>query len=120
MEPDYIKLYQEGLWRLHTLHPSTQKVLMLLLQRATSAEFGMTIMLNSMAKSNLCQDLEMNGPFLNHRLHELEEIGMIRFKSRGLYEINPRMFGKGDWLFIHKLRKTWPECKEDEDFTPLY
>lgn len=115
MEPDNIELYPEGLWRLYTLPPSTQKMLMMLLQRATSAECGMMIMLNSMVKSNLCRDLEVNGPLFNQRLRELEEIGMIRFKSRNLYEINPYMFGKGDWFFIYKLRKTWPECKDGED-----
>lgn len=111
-EPDHIKVYGEGLWRVCTLTVPTQKLIITLLRQATSAECGMMVMLNATVKSNLCKDLGMDGPSLNHKLRELEEIGMIRLRTRNLYEINPRMFGKGDWLFIQRLIKTWPPCQE--------
>ena len=113
-EPDHIKVYGEGMWRVCTLTVPAQKLIITLLRQATSAECGMTVVLNATVKVNLCRDLGLELSLLNHKIKELEEIGMIRLKTRNLYEINPRMFGKGDWMFIQRLIKTWPPCREDE------
>lgn len=113
-EPEHIKLYGEGIWRLCTLSVSAQKLMLTLLRRATSADCGMTVLLNSLVKSTICDDLEFKRQMLRHKLKELKDVGMIRLKSRNLYEINPRMFGKGDWIFISRLTKTWPECQESD------
>ena len=106
-EPDHIKVYGEGMWRVCTLTIPAQKLIITLLRQVTPAECGMRVMLNATAKSNLCKDLGMELSLLNHKLKELEEIGMIRLKTRNLYEINPWLFGKGDWIYVSRLRKTW-------------
>ena len=113
-EPYHVKIYLEGIWRFCTLSSPTQKMMLVLLQRATSAECGMMVVLNPLTRSILRNDLEFKPQAFQRSLKELEEVGMIRLKSRNLYEINPRMFGKGDWLFISRLTKTWPVCQESD------
>lgn len=114
-EPPYVKLYNEGMWRFCTLSSVAQRLMVLLVRQMTPAEFRMTLVMNATKKSILCQELDISPKTLVHTLRDLEQIGMIRFRARGLCEINPRMFGKGDWLFISKLRKTWPVCSEVEE-----
>ena len=120
MEPDHIKVYWEGLWRLCTLSHFTQKILITILRRMTSAECGMTVLMNASVKVTLCKQLEITGVVLNAKLKELKEIGMIRLRTRNLYEVNPHMFGKGDWVFIKRLQKTWVSCEGKNDGASSY
>lgn len=107
MEPDHIKIYAGGLERIQNLPPNLRGLLFEMLSRATPAECGLTVLMISTIKVQLSKNLGVTGAALNLQLRELEELELIRLKTRNLYEINPWLFGKGDWMYVSCLRKTW-------------
>ena len=106
-EPEYIKLYIQTIDTLN-LTSSMLNVLMALLRRAKPAddpECGMCVILVSHYKRQICNEVGLpNISSLDNILHKLTSTGLIIRIATGVYQINPFIFGKGDWKDISKLR----------------
>ena len=112
--PNYIRLYlDEVLSTLYDLPASCSTVLFGLLKKVSYAngndlEESMTVYINSSLKKDILEksDLISSTKTITNALHLLTQRGVIRHISRGKYQINPYLFGKGKWTDINELRMT--------------
>lgn len=104
-EPPYIKLYLDDIALLHNL-PKGSSALMMQLLRQVNYE-GL-INLNSSVKSKIATSLGYkNRQSVDNGLNKLCKEQLIRSIDRGVYEVNPHLFGKGDWATIFLRRENF-------------
>ena len=94
---------------ISSLPPLKYNLIRELEARASPAECGMLVLMNVQVKAQLDRTLGIDTPTLNEMLKELEELSLIRFRTRQLYDLNPFMFTKGDPAFVSRLRKNWTD-----------
>lgn len=106
-EPDYIKLYLQDVLYLSDMPTQYSAALMALLKRTSYAgdEFGMCVILNAAVKNVMCKELGYERrQSLDNVLQKLVK-GEILFRvERGIYRLNPYLFGRGPWADIAKIR----------------
>jgi hypothetical protein len=130
-ESDFVKMYLDDLALLKGLTPTEGNVLYELLKRM---DYNNEISLSTGAKKEICHALEMyskagrgkgfatlvddktNEPTpstnsLNGIINRLCEKEIFFKKDKGLYQVNPFLFGKGRWADIDNIRVT-------VDYTP--
>lgn len=106
-EPGFIKLYLQDILYLQGLSSQYYKVLMSLLRetRYASDEDGLCIALMSFTKKRILKELGWKKmQSLDNALHKLKEYQIIFPIDRGLFRLNPYLFGKGRWQDISKIR----------------
>lgn len=106
-EPAYVKLYFDCLGvaiRNEGLNESLNDMLLEVLKLGNYADEDQTVTLTSYQKKKICEKTGKS-------LRRLEQAITIWVKnkilirvSRGTYQINPWIFGKGEWRDISKLR----------------
>ena len=109
--PPFIRLYlNEALKTLYGLPPSCSTLLFNLLRHSNYANDpggAMTIYVNSSYKKDLIDESEIkNTHTLENSLSLLVKKQILIRVSRGKYQLNPWIFGKGNWTDIHELRMT--------------
>ena len=106
-EPSYIKLYLQDILYLSDMPKHHEKILFELLKRATYAgeKDGMQIALNASVKKRIATELGIqNIRSINNALSDLVKGKVLYRVDTGLYNLNPYLFGKGDWQDISRLR----------------
>lgn len=106
-EPSYIKLYLQDVLYLSDMPKHHEKILFELLKRATYAgeKDGMQIALNASVKKRIAAELGIqNIRSINNALSDLVKGKILYRVDTGLYNLNPYLFGKGDWQDISRLR----------------
>jgi hypothetical protein len=136
-ESDFVKMYLDDLSLLKGLTPTESNVLYELLKRM---DYDNMISLSTGSKKEICHALKMynkagrgkgfavlvddktNEPTpsinsLNGILNKLSEKEIFHRKDKGLFQVNPYLFGKGRWADIEEIRVTYsytPEGKKQE------
>ncbi len=108
-EPPFIKMYLEDILFLNGLSSQYHNVLNCLLKetRYASEEDGLCIVLASYTKKRILKELGWkNMQSLDNALHKLKQYNIIYSLDRGLYRLNPYLFGRGRWQDICKIRMT--------------
>lgn len=103
-EPSFIKLYLNDLCKLNDIPKSGNDTLNELLQLT---DYRNEIVLNSAIKERLCKALGIKKPSLDNNISKLTAQGILNRVARGIYMLNPHIFGKGKWQDIKKLRIEW-------------
>lgn len=103
-EPPYIKMYLEDLERLYKLPSSSSPVLYELLRQMN---YDGVINLNAAVKKRICEKVNYKKQSLDNYLSKLVTVGVFRKADRGVYQPDPHLFGKGDWMSIYKQREAW-------------
>ena len=103
-EPNYIKLYLRDLCKLNDIPKSGNDTLNELL---LLADYQNEIVLNSAVKGRICFTLGIKKPSLDNNISRLTKEGIIKRIDRGIYILNPNLFGRGDYQDIKKLRIEW-------------
>lgn len=106
-EPGFIKLYLQDILYLMGVSSQYYKVLLCLLRetRYASEEDGLCIALISYTKKRILKELGWrNMQSLDNAIHKLKEYKIIFPIDRGLFRLNPYLFGKGKWQDISKIR----------------
>ena len=106
-EPPYIKLYLQDILYLSDLPKTHDKVLLSLLQKATwaSAEYGMVVVLSAGMKRMMCEKLNLkNVRSINNVLTDFVKADILKRIDTGVYQLNPYLFGRGDWQDVAQLR----------------
>ena len=103
-EPAYIKLYLEDLERLYKLPTASSPVLYELLRQMN---YDGLINLNAAVKKRICEKVNYKKQSLDNYLSKLVATGIFRKADRGVYQPDPHLFGKGDWMSIYKQREAW-------------
>lgn len=106
-EPDYVKLYLQDILYLKDMPPQYSAVLLSLLKRASYAgdDLGMCVVLAPIIRKQICEEVNLKGPqSLANVLQKLVKGEILIWKDRGVYQLNPWLFGKGKWADISSLR----------------
>ncbi|MEX0598449.1 MAG: hypothetical protein WD512_18350 [Candidatus Paceibacterota bacterium] len=104
-EPPYIKLYLDDIAVLHNLPKGSSSLLHELLRQVN---YEGLINLNSSVKRKIKEALHYkNAQSVDNGLGKLCKEGLLRSVDRGVYEVNPHLFGKGDWATIFLRRENF-------------
>lgn len=106
-EPAYIKLYLKDLMYLSDMPKQYAELTMSLLKRVSYAgdADGLCVTLVSRTKKAICEELGWkNVSSLDNALQKLLKGKIIFRVDRGIFRMNPNLFGKGDWQDISRLR----------------
>jgi len=106
-EPDYVKLYLQDVLYLSDMPPQYGKLLLALLKRSSyaDAEQGMRIVLAPIIKREICQEVGYaTVQTFDNNLSKLVKGGLLYRVDRGVYCLNPYLFGRGAWTDIAELR----------------
>lgn len=105
-EPPYVKMYLDTILYLKDLPKGYNSILLALLKHMTYAdsEDGQCIFINSSMKKRIASSLEISISRIDNVLSELHRGEVLTRIDRGMYRVNPHLFGKGDWQDIARLR----------------
>lgn len=106
-EPDYIKLYLQDVLYLSDLPTQYASALMAIVKRVTYAgdDHGMCLILAPMIRDDMCKELGLkNRQSLANVLQKLVKGQILFHVGRGVYRLNPYLFGRGTWADIAKIR----------------
>lgn len=108
-EPEYIKLYLDTVLYISDLPKGYNSILLAFLNHMSYAsvknnEKGQLIYVNSSMKKNIANDLGVSVARLNQALTDFVKGEIFYRVDRGTYQVNPYLFGKGDWQDIKEIR----------------
>lgn len=106
-EPSFIKLYLNDILYLSDMPTKHSAVLYELLKRSTyaSEEDGMQVVVSAGLKQRIKDILGFkNISSINNAITDLVKGNILYRVGTGLYNFNPYLFGKGEWIDIAKLR----------------
>jgi len=107
VEPPYIKFYLQDILYLSDIPNKHESILYELLKRTTYAgdSNGMEVIVNSSLKRRIAKELKFkNIGSISNALTDLVKGKILIRKDVGIYQLNPYLFGKGDWQDISRLR----------------
>ena len=108
-EPDFVKVYLKDLLYLFGLPKYSMGVLLWMMQHVTYAsdKYGLCTALNSALKDDMKDALGIKHQgTIDNILSDLVKKNVIKRLGRGLYRLNPYLFGRGDWRDITDIRMT--------------
>lgn len=100
-EPDYIKLYIDGILLLTDLPKGLNDALQHLLQ---GMNYKNIVVLNAGIKRIIASDLGITTGRLNNIISQLAKKEIMQRIETGVYRFNPNIFGRGKWEDIKKIR----------------
>jgi len=101
-EPNYIKVYIQAVGLLHNLPNSADKILFELIKYVN---YDNEIIINKNVKERIAERLNISLSRVNMYISDLTKKNFLIRKARGVYILNPYVFGKGNWKDIYELRK---------------
>lgn len=113
-EPPYVKVYLGDLALLRTLPLYCWPVLLWLLQKAPYATQAPYFEIGSPTRAYIGEEMGIRSSSVNHAIADLVKHGAILRVRRGLYQLNPQLFGRGEWKEIAKLRAAVGRNATDE------
>lgn len=109
-EPDFVKIYLDCILSFKDLSKSLNPILIETLKYmsyANSPDGGQMIFLNSAIKKRIASALNLKIDRVNKAIKDFKDSGIFKHTERGAYQVNPIIFGKGDWKDIKKIRATF-------------
>lgn len=109
-EPPYVKLYLEDMLYMRDMPKSLSGLTYSLAKRSTYADNddGLCVYLPTYVKQQILEECGYEKmQSLNNALVKLCKGEIIRRLGTGAYQLNPYLFGRGDWKAIERIRMTW-------------
>lgn len=111
-EPDFVKLYLDHLGAFKGVQPSMNPILAEFLKRTTYANpddtnGGMLLLVNKVVKDFIAQKCGISTSRVNEALGDFVRKGYMQRIGTGAYQLNPLIFGKGEWKDISAIRATY-------------
>ena len=100
-EPAFVKLYLQDILYLSDLQPSQAGILYELIK---NLNYNNQIVLNPAIKKTICKSLDIQMSTLNNTITKFVKADILFRIDKGVYQLNPYLFGRGDWSNIYKLR----------------
>ena len=100
-EPPYVKLYLQDIGRLNGLNNSEQK---LVNELVFNMGFNNIVPSYKPVKEMIADKLGMKYNTLDKSIKELHRKGILIRKARGLYIMDPNIFGRGSWRDVKRIR----------------
>jgi hypothetical protein len=102
-EPAYVKLYLADIGKLKGLNQSEGDLMKELVR---NMGYNNMIPLYKPIKELIAKKIPMNYNTLEAAIKKLKEKGVLIPKARGIYIMDPNIFGRGKWKDIKKIRMT--------------
>lgn len=99
--PDFVQVFTKDLGYLKNVQPGDTKLLMGLFQ---FVDRNNEIVINSTRKKQISENIGISESSIGSSLTRLKKKQVLLSVGRGIYQLNPFIFGKGKWKQIHKLR----------------
>lgn len=109
-EPSYIKLYIDDILYMASIPKAYTPLVYELAKRASYAneEEGMCVALTGFIRQKICEKCGWKDTrIINNYLSKLIKGNIIKRLGTGTYQLNPHLFGRGEWKDIEKIRMTW-------------
>jgi len=101
-EDEYIKVYIKTIGILHNIPNSADKILFEILKYVN---YDNRIIITKPVKETIANRLNISLSRVNNYLTTLTKRNILIREDRGMYILNPYIFGKGNWYDIYKLRE---------------
>jgi hypothetical protein len=102
-EPDFIKLYTDDILRLKDVPKGMNGVILSLLKRMN---YQNEVYIISHVKKQIAEELDIKEVTIRKALDTFVKKEILIRKDRAVYMFNPKLFGRGSWEDIRKLRLT--------------
>jgi hypothetical protein len=111
-EPNYVKVYIDCLLTFKELSKSLNPILLEFLRHMSYADQneengGQIIYVNAQMKRNIAQKLNLKMDRLNQSLTQFVKSNIFKRLAPSTYQVNPNLFGKGEWGDIKAIRATF-------------
>lgn len=103
-EPPYVKLYIDDLGSILGLEKGEKRVLLSL---ACSIDYEGSVSVTSTRRQRLAERCQLSVKSFNNAISALATKGLIKVIGRGEYELNPKLFAKGDWRQVYARRRAF-------------
>lgn len=118
-EPNYVKVYVDTVIALLGKKKTSKEaeVLLILAKNMTYMNDANPnkVNIDKMLKQYIQEALGISEGALNNMITSFIKRDIIRRIGRGVYQLNPFMFAKGNWSAIRKIQMTW----SDEGFATV-
>lgn len=106
-EPDYIKLYIRDILYLQDMPENLTPFLMALVKRMTyaSSDWGNCVVLNAAIRKVIQKECGYKArQTVYNNTRKLIQGGILKEIANDVYQLNPYIFGRGEWKDIEKIR----------------
>lgn len=103
-EPEYIKLYVGEIGRLHGLKSGHRDILLYV---ASLVAYDGSVVLTVRRKAQIAITLKIATKSIDNALSEFVKTGLLIRMGRSDFELNPFLFGRGDWKSIRERRESF-------------
>lgn len=100
-EPDYVKIYLKDIIRIKDLPSGMEKVLLAFIR---CMGYNNVIMTYLPLKKIIAADLNISISYVNKCIDNFIKTELFIKVDRGLYLVDPELFGRGKWENIEKIR----------------
>lgn len=108
-EPDFVKLYLDCIATFKGLSKGISPFLMEILKYMTYADDytkgGQTVTLTGFQRKQIAQRLGITDSAVMKNIKQLVNANILSRVALSVYQVNPEIFGKGDWTDISRLRQ---------------
>lgn len=117
-EPEYIKLYLDCIMVLKGLKKGLSPMLIELTKYMSYADVnslggGQVIFLNKALKELIAKNLNVTIKRVEQGITLFVKTGILKRIAVSTYQVNPNIFGKGDWVNIKNIRATFDFRNKD-------
>ena len=102
-DPNYIKVYLNDIVYLYDLPNGCNDIIFELFDYITFNTHE--IILNKTIKDRISKKIGMKLGTIDNNLTKLKQKGVLESRGRGVYFLNPYLFGKGHWKELKELRE---------------
>jgi len=111
-EPSYVKLYLDHLSHFKGLQVSLNPILIEILKHTTyadddTAEQGQIFVSAKLIKETIAKRCGVSLARVNQALTQFVKADILSRLAPGVYQVNPYLFGKGEWKDIKQIRATF-------------
>lgn len=112
-EPNYVKVYVDAVIALLGKDKTSKEsdVLLILAKNMTyvNEEMPNKVNIDKVLKDHIIHSLGMKPGTLKNMLTGFVKKDVIRRIGKGVYQLNPFMFAKGNWSNIRRIQMDWSE-----------
>jgi predicted transcriptional regulator len=101
-EDEYIKIYIKTIGVLHNIPASADKILLEIIRYVN---YDNRIIITKPVKEKIAERLGLSYSRVHNYISTLSKKNILIREDRGMYILNPYIFGKGNWHDIYNLRK---------------
>jgi hypothetical protein len=112
VEPAFVKLYLEHIMAFSDIPKNTCPILLEILKHTTYADKkdpdgGQIVYLNSALRDDISKIVKKSRSTIDHSIAHFVKADFMKKIVEGKYQLNPHLFGKGEFKDISNIRATY-------------